>query len=60
MAKFMTGHRQMPSKIKPRLFISRLNRTNDRGKLDIETEEKLTGPLFLWSNEMDIESVKVF
>ena len=28
----MGGHRQMPSNIKPRLFISWLNETNDRAK----------------------------
>ena len=34
VTKFMTGHRQIPSKIKSRFFISCFNRTNDIAKHD--------------------------
>ena len=40
MTKFVTCHRQIPSKIEPRLFTSYFNRANDRVKLIIKVEEK--------------------
>ena len=50
----------MPLKMKPPLFISCLNRTNNTVSLIIEPGEKNFVLLFLWSDNMDIETIEVF
>ena len=57
----MTGHRRIPSKIKPRLFISLFNKANDRAKFDYRGGRK-TLLLFCLSvsDNMEIETIDVF
>ena len=56
----MTAHCQMPSKTKPRFFISCLNRTNDRAKFDYWDGKKTYCSPSPWSDDMDIETMEVF
>ena len=45
----MTGHHQIPSKIKPRLFTSRFTRANDKAKFDYWDGRKILLFLSLYS-----------
>ena len=56
----MTGRHRIPSKIKPLLFTSCLNRANDRAKFDYWDQKEVIILPFLWSDDMDIETIEVF
>ena len=61
MTKFMTVLHQIPSKIKPPLFTSCFNRASNRGNFDYWGGRKiLTALLSQWSDDMGIETIKVF
>ena len=53
VTKFMTAHRQIPSKIKPRLFTLCFNRANDRAKFDYWGFEKTLLFFHSISDDMD-------
>ena len=56
----MTGHRQIPSKIKHHLFTSYFNRANDRAKFDYWGGRKALHLASLWSDDIDVETIEVF
>ena len=57
----MTGHRRIPSKIKPRLFNSLFNKANDRAKFGYWGGRKTLLFFCLYvSDNMEIETIDVF
>ena len=57
----MTGHHQISSKIKLRLFTACFNRVNDKAKfLLLKWKKNLIVLPSLWSDDMDIETLENF
>ena len=49
----MTDHRQIPSKIKPRLFTSCFNRGNDRAEFEEMWKKNFIVLSSLWPDDID-------